>query len=155
MLFSLSASAQKISKSIGTDIPYQHYAAVSFHTENIAVSYRTGLLLPPYSDLALNVIEGLGTEEVYIDLVESSFDFGWMNSLGVYYKPGRGKSWYLGPEFRLDHLAVSNTSYEIIEVITGESIDASDRPEEYEIVAELGLTIVCLGDQDREGLCFG
>jgi hypothetical protein len=107
---------------VGTDIPYQHFIGISHSVNYVTVSLRTGLLVPPYSDLILKTLEVMGTNEAYIQLLESSYEFGWMNSLGMYYRFGNTQKWYLGPEFRVDHLIAPDTPDELIESVTGEEI---------------------------------
>ena len=116
-------NAQKISAQLGTDIPYQHYIGVNLEIEKVDFSYRTGILIPPYSNTILDIIEGLGTAEIYIRLLESSYDFGWMNSLGAYYKFGQNRSWYAGVEFRYDYLTAIDTPEDAVEAATGRNIN--------------------------------
>jgi hypothetical protein len=124
VLFSLVSKgySQNFAVSIGTDIPYQHYLGVQLETRKIDFSYRTGLLVPPYSDALLGIIQGIGADQVYVDLLETAYDFGWMNSLGAYYKFGQQQSWYAGAEFRVDYLTASSTPEDLIEAISGQSI---------------------------------
>jgi hypothetical protein len=112
--------AQKFSLSLGTDIPYQFYLGATIHTTHIDVSYRTGILVSPYSDAILNIFETMGASEIYINFLEAAYDFGWMNSIGAYYNFPE-KNWYLGCEFRLDYLTAADTNTDIIEAITGRS----------------------------------
>lgn len=100
LFVSFNAYAQGVGLSIGTDFPYSHYLGFNYELETVDFSYRTGLLVPPYSDAIIVIIDGLGTDEIYINLLEVTYDLGWMNSLGAYFKFGEDKSWYLGPEFR-------------------------------------------------------
>ena len=115
--------AQKISLSVGTDIPYQHYIGISSEFGKVEVFYRTGILVSPYSEMLPNILEGLGVKDVYTRLLESSYDFGWMNSIGTHYHFGKKKRWYLGPEFRLDYLTGANTSYALLEAVIGEPLN--------------------------------
>jgi hypothetical protein len=72
-----NVNAQKLNLSIGTDIPYQFFVGAGLETEPIDISYRTGILVPPYSDMILSIIESLGTAEVYINLLDVAYDRGW------------------------------------------------------------------------------
>ncbi len=117
-----SIDAQKFGISFGTDIPYQHYAGVNLQYEHTDYGFRTGILAKPYSGMILNLLEAFGTEDVYINMLESAFRFGWMNGLGASYKFGRNKNWYAGPELRFDFLTASDTPTELVEAATGESI---------------------------------
>jgi hypothetical protein len=114
------SKAQKFGLSIGTDIPYQYYLGATLQTTHIDISYRTGILVPPYSDAILNLLETLGASEIYIDFLEAAYDFGWMNSIGSYYKFPKN-NWYLGGEFRLDYLTAADSNKDIIAAITGRS----------------------------------
>ncbi len=78
--------AQQMRLSIGTDIPYQHYLGASFKMIDLDISLRTGVLLPPYSDAILSIMEAMGTMEIYTRILENTFNFGWMNSMGAYYR---------------------------------------------------------------------
>ena len=120
------AFAQNFSFSIGTDVPYQYYLGINSELKNIDFSYRTGILTPPYSDVILDIIERLGTDEIYINLLDASYDFGWMNSIGAYYKFGKLKSWYIGSEFRVDYLTASDTPEDLIEAVSGRSFNRSN-----------------------------
>ena len=141
-IMSLNTYAQKVSLSIGTDIPYQHYVGATLNTKHLDFSYRTGLLIPPYSNLILNTIQSLGVDDVYIRLLESAYDVGWMNTLGAYYKFGKSQKWFGGIEFRLDRLSASDTPVDLLESITGQQIALSARRE---VQVQLGLTMYALG----------
>ena len=65
--------AQELSLQIGTDIPYQHYLSANLQVGSVQFSYGTGVLVPPYSDAILALIQGLGVDEIYIDLLDASF----------------------------------------------------------------------------------
>ncbi len=135
---------QKTSLSVGTDIPYQFYLGATLETPTIDISYRTGILVPPYSNIILNTLEAFGTKDIYIKMLDDSYNFGWMNSIGMYYKLGKQRSWYFGPEFRLDYLTASDTPFDLIEAVTGYNMFmlpwTSNR-----INAELGLTMYAVG----------
>lgn len=120
---SFNALSQNASFSVGTDIPYQHYIGINLETKKIDISYRAGILIPPYSDAILDIIQKLGTKEIYINLLDSSFDFGWMNSIGTYYKFGKQKNWYAGGELRFDYLTAADTPIDLIEAVTGQSLN--------------------------------
>lgn len=138
------ANSQSFSASIGTDIPYQHYLGINMELKNIDISYRTGILVPPYSDAILGIIERLGTDEIYIKLLDVAYEFGWMNSVGVYYKFGSEQKWYAGSEFRFDYLSASDTPAELVEAISGQTIN---RPNfiNRNIELKLGLRMLALG----------
>jgi hypothetical protein len=136
--------SQSFSASIGTDVPYQHYLGVNMEFKNIDISYRTGILVPPYSDAILRILERFGTDKIYIDLLDAAYDFGWMNSVGAYYKFGSKKNWYAGPEFRIDWLSASDTPDDLIEAVSGQTIinpSFSNRA----IELKLGLRLHVLG----------
>lgn len=120
---SLNLSAQSLSLSVGTDIPYQHYFAVNSEMKRFELSYRTGILIPPYSNAILDIIGALGTDEIYIDLLDESFDFGWTNSIGTFYKFGKKKDWYGGGEIRYDYLTAADAPRNIIQTLTGQQIN--------------------------------
>jgi|GEM_PF-3048800 len=141
---SCNLQAQKLSFSIGTDIPYQYYVGTTLETKPVDFSYRTGMLTPPYSDAILSVIEALGTDEIYIDLLDGSYEFGWMNSIGGYYKFPKQNNWYLGGEFRLDHLTAADCPIALLEAVTGRSLRPVN-PIHKRIEARLGLTMYALG----------
>lgn len=122
LAFSSNIRSQNLSFSVGTDIPYQHYAGINIETNSVDISYRTGILFPPYSDAILSIIQNFGTDEVYINLLDAAFDFGWMNSIGAYYKFGKQKDWYAGSELRLDYLTAADTPKDVIEIVTGQPI---------------------------------
>ena len=121
------AEIQKTSLMIGTDLPYQFHLGTEIEHEKLKFSFRTGLLVEPYSTVTLKLIEAFGTDEVYIRLLESSYQLGSMNSVGVHYFLGEKKRWYLGPELRLDYLLAAETSSKIIELVTGKSVSAIPR----------------------------
>ncbi len=117
--------AQNLSATIGTDIPYQHYLGATFETKYVDLSYRTGLLTSPYSDAAIVALEVFDVDQIYIDLTESAYQVGWMNSIGTYAKLGNKKRWYIGPEFRLDYLTAADTPVELLELVIGQSVKPS------------------------------
>jgi hypothetical protein len=121
LAFTSNIRSQNLSFSVGTDIPYQHFAGINIETNSVDVYYRTGILIPPYSDAILSLIQSFGTDEVYISLLDAAFDFGWMNSIGAYFKFGKQKDWYIGSEFRLDYLTAADTPKDLIETVTGQS----------------------------------
>ena len=116
------AYAQEISVLLGTDVPYQFYLGATLETQDLAFSLRSGVMGGPYSDLTLSILEMLGTDDVYLSVLESSYDVGLMNSVGIYYRMGAKRMWYVGPELRYDVLMASESSSELIETITNESI---------------------------------
>ena len=136
--------SQGFSVSIGTDIPYQYYISVNKELKAIDISYRTGILTPPYSDAILSILEGFGTDEIYINLLDAAYDFGWMNSFGAYYKFGSKKKWYVGSEFRLDYLSASETPDELIEAVSGQTINRPNIANR-EIELKLGLRTLAIG----------
>ncbi len=138
------ASAQNFSAAIGTDIPYQHYAAINLELKNVDFSYRSGILIAPYSEAILGILEGFGTDEVYINLLDASFDFGWMNSLGAYYKFGSKKLWYAGVDVRFDFLTASDTPQGLIESVSGQSVNRTGLINR-EIQLQLGLRTAGVG----------
>ena len=141
---SQNTQAQNFRLSIGTDIPYQHYIGATLELDRIDIAYRTGILVPPYSDIILDIAESLGTSEIYINLLDASYDFGWMNSLGAYYKFGKQKNWYLGPEFRLDYLTGADTRADFIESIVGQPLNRRVQIGSNDEV-QLSLTTYALG----------
>ena len=126
LCFGFHIQAQKFSVSIGSDIPYNHYIGTTLETKNIDFSYQTGILVPPYSGAVLGIIEKLGADEIYTDLLDVAYDFGWMNSLGAYYKFGAQKKWYVGADFRLDYLTAADSSNELIATLTGIDLSILD-----------------------------
>ena len=152
-LLSQNTQAQNFKLSIGTDIPYQHYLGATLELNRIDIAYRTGILVPPYSDIILDIAESLGTPELYINLLDASYDFGWMNSLGAYYKFGKQKNWYLGPEFRLDLLTAADSRTDLVEAVIGQSI--SRNPLNRASVIQLGLTTYAFGLRFGRAFTFG
>ncbi len=77
-----------------------------------------------------------------------------MNSLGGYLKFGKQKSWYAGPEFRLDYLTAADTPSDILEALTGPIINLNtfffgDTD------IELGLKTYALGARLGKSFIFG
>lgn len=138
------AFTQSFSASIGTDIPYQHYLGINMELKNMDISYRTGILVPPYSDAILGILEGLGTDEVYLNLLDAAYEFGWMNSLGAYYKFGSEKKWYTGAEFRIDYLTASDSPSDLIEAVSGQTLNRTNFMTR-NIELQLGLRIFASG----------
>lgn len=144
-LFSTFISAQKMKVQIGTDIPYQFYAGVDYSVHsNVGLSLRTGLLTPPYSTVIINAIEGFGADPLLSEILQYTFNLGWMNALSSYYKFGNKKQWFIGPEFRLDHLIAAETPKTLIEVATGKSIPTGTR-QNPTIQLKMGLTLYAVG----------
>jgi len=141
-----NVKAQDISVSVGTTIPYQHYAGITLETNRLDVSYNAGILIPPYSDMILNILDDIGVDEVYINLLDASYQFGFTNSLGLNYKMGKNRRWYVGANFRIDHLTASDTPSDLIEIVTGETLNIGNRVSTGAQV-EMGLTMYAAGMQ--------
>ncbi len=75
-IISFELNSQNLSILTGTDVPYQHYIGATLQSKQVDISYRTGILVPPYSDAILGIIERLGTNETYIDLLQPAYKFG-------------------------------------------------------------------------------
>jgi len=128
--------AQTVSFSAGSDIPYQHYIGVNGEVDRFALSYRTGILLPPYSDAILALLETIGTDELLVDLLEVAYQRGWMNGLGAYVKFGTQRRCFAGLEFRYDVLSAKAVPIDLIETIMERNIIA---PGPRQINAEMQL----------------
>lgn len=152
MLMSFAVlQSQQVSFTLGTDIPYQHYVGVEWQKDNVKVPVRTGILVPPYSNMILTIIEQLGTDEIYIQMLESSYEFGWMNSIGLQFMLGEQRNWYLGAEFRIDNLTANDTRAELVEAVIGESLlNRWLNPE-----IKLGLTSYAAGIRLGREFVFG
>ena len=149
--------AQEFSLQIGTDIPYQHYLSANLQVGSVQFSYGTGVLVPPYSDAILALIQGLGVDEIYIDLLDASFQFGWMNQVGVSYVFGKQKRWHAGLECRFDLLTAADTPADLFEAATGEDFQtpnggtfssgnmsgAPNKPSDIQV--QLGLSLFAAG----------
>ena len=140
-----TVESAEYSVQIGSDLPYQNGIGLSRDRGPIRISLRTGILYGVYSDLTLNLISVLGTDEVYIDLLESSFGFGFMNSIGAYYLFCKKNVWYIGPEIRFDYLQAADTSSELVESITGSSIQNTPGPLSQEPNISLQLAMYAVG----------
>lgn len=140
--FSISTRGQDLSINMGTDFPYQFYAGVTYETDMAAISARSGLLVEPYSSIVIDVVEMLGVREVYIALLDQTYDSGWMNSIGGYYKFGDENQWYLGLEIRVDHLKASKVQESLLFDIIGLNLDLGNF---FTRQYELGLTLYGIG----------
>jgi hypothetical protein len=145
IFFCGSLNAQKFALSVGTDIPYQHYVGLNLETNRVAFSLKSGVLVPPYSDIILNIIEASGTDPIYVDLLNSAYQFGWMNSFGAYYRMGNHRSWYVGPEVRVDQITASDTPSALIETLTGQQIRRNPSSIRNQSESELGLIMYAAG----------
>ncbi|OQX28906.1 MAG: hypothetical protein B0D92_06525 [Spirochaeta sp. LUC14_002_19_P3] len=153
LLVSFALSARNyFSINAGTDIPYQYYAGMAWESEHIGLSYRTGVLTFPYSDIIMNLIGALGVDEVYVNLLDNTYKFGWMNTLSAYYKFGGEKSWYAGLDFRLDYLSAADTTAGLVETITGISIPEGRIGS---ITANLGVMLYGIGIRFGHVFPFG
>ncbi|MFC0877458.1 hypothetical protein ACE01N_12730 [Saccharicrinis sp. FJH2] len=155
ILYTNILSAQKTSFSIGTDFPYQHYAGFNYQIQNFEFSLKTGILVPPYSDIIINELDNIGIKGIYIDILNSAYDFGWMNTIGVHYNFGREKNWYAGPEFRYDKLTASDTPANLIESVTGLKFNSFIPFTFTETNAKLGMNMYGMGLRTGRKLFFG
>jgi hypothetical protein len=144
MLSSVKMYSQDFSVSLGTDIPYQHYVGLHLHSEKFEGYYRFGILTSPYSDYILRISKELGVSETYIEMIEKAYDFGYMNAIGVAYKFGKNRGWYIGPEFRLDFLTAGDTPVSLVEQVTGVSLQTPSQLQE-KVSATLGMKTIALG----------
>lgn len=140
-----SSKAQKVNLSIGTDIPYQHYIGSSFLYKNFSISYKTGILVPPYSDAILEGIHKLGVDQIYIDLIQPAYQFGWMNTFNINYHFGKKKNWYIGPEYRIDKLNAQATPKILLESVTRQTFTPKFPQKNNELNIELGLNTYGVG----------
>ena len=144
-LFSFNVKSQDFHVSVGTDVPYQFYAGGVYGINNFEFSYKTGILVAPYSDAVLSIIEALGADSVYSDLLHSAYRFGWMNTLNISYRFGKAKTWYVGSEFRFDKLTASETSTELVETVSGEDMANYRRPRQNKTDIDLGVNLAAIG----------
>ncbi len=140
-----TAKAQEANFMVGTDFPYQYYAGVSIESNRLGIAYRTGILAPPYSNAVLFSIGALGVDEIYIDILEPAFQFGWMNGINPYIKLGENQLWYAGPEVRFDYLTSSSTSGDLIESVVGTDIFFWDIYDLTQKDVELSLSMIAAG----------
>lgn len=108
-------NAQNLHFKVGTDIPYQFSIGIGVEHKSFGLAFETGVLTPPYSNAILNIIEALGTDELYINLLNSSFSFGSMNALQPHYLLGKNKNWAMGLDLRYDFLTASDAPTDVIE----------------------------------------
>lgn len=116
-LFFTKTNAQDFSLTIGTEFPYQHYLGFNYKVKDLDISLRTGILTNPYSDILIDALSIYDYPDEILDLLKETYEFGWMNSIGVYKRFGKRKQWYLGPELRLDYLVNETTPVEIFEAL--------------------------------------
>ncbi len=128
-LLCYSTKAQHFNLLIGTDIPYQFSIGIQPETKHFSFPVKTGLLIPPYSDAILAMLEEFGTAPVYINLLKSSYQLGWMNSLGIQYKFGEEKLWHTGADIRFDWLTAEDTPEGIIASVSGYQISSRNNSE--------------------------
>lgn len=117
--------AQEYSLGIGTDIPYQFSLSFNVPTHHIDLNYRTGILMPPYSNAIVSFVEALDVEKIYLDLINASFQVSWMDSLRGGYKFEKHKKWYLNLEFRLDYLTAADPPRNLVETIINQPIPSN------------------------------
>ena len=146
LLVFTTTSAQEYSISVGTEFPYQHYLGFNMHVNDLDISYRTGILNDPYSDILIDALSIYDYPDEVLDFLKETYEVGWMNSIGVYKRFGADKQWYLGPEFRLDYLKQQTTPVEVAEAFFDDP-----RLDDFEIVdentedVELGLLTLAFG----------
>ena len=87
------------------------------HSEKFEGYYRFGILTSPYSDYM--VFQMNRVWKTYIEMIENAYELGYMNTIGFAYKFGKNRSWFIGPEFRLDFLTAGETPIALIEQVTG------------------------------------
>jgi hypothetical protein len=78
-------------------------------------------------------------------MLESAYQFGWMNSISAQYKFGLEKSWYCGLDLRLDYLTAADTPVDLIEAAVGAQFNIFDFFNPLEVNAKLGLTTYASG----------
>ena len=157
LLFSTQANAENLLVSVGTDIPYQFHAGASYDLNRIRFSARSGILVEPYSSMTISLIGAFGVDEIYINLLESAYQLGSMNSISTQYLLGEKKLWYLGPEFRFDYLTAADTPVDLVESVTGESISTGSGPRagSKEVDLQMGLMMYAAGLRVGRAIPFG
>ena len=144
MTLSSHSHAKQWGLEVGTDIPYQYKVAVSHSWDRLEVHLHTGVLTKPYSQVILNLIHALGTEQIYIDLLTPSFQLGWMNGFSMRYQFGKNRSWFVGPEIKLDHLIAQDTPRDLLEIVTGQNLN-SLRINPQSTQVSMGLNLLSVG----------
>lgn len=123
LVFSYAVWGKSVQLVLGTDFPYQNYIGVNYPLTDFDIAVKTGVLTPPYSSVLIKMFGAYGAEDTHLQLIDESFRFGWMNTLGVYYKTGKNKQWYVGADIRFDFL----TTNEVPESALIEAVDTSLR----------------------------
>ena len=114
--------------TLGTDVPYQYYGGLGVELAPLTLAYRAGLLAAPYPAALTTLLEGIGLDALYADLIDASFDRGWMNTLSVQLAVGRRGCTRLGLDLRHDRVATDDTSFDVVAPVLGPGLAAALAP---------------------------
>lgn len=121
----LSAKAQ-LRVLAGTQIPVQYNVGLDYQfAKRWAVNAHIGVLTKPYDQIILNIIEGFGTDEVYIRMIENAFQFGVVTDIGLRFH--LNKKNYLGIYGQYIALSAQDTPQEVIESFFGVNLTTFPR----------------------------
>lgn len=82
-LITLNNQASEFKLKIGTQIPLQYNLGAEFNANKyIGVSGNFGVLTKPYDKAILGILKAFGTEEVYIEIIQSAFALGLVGDFG-------------------------------------------------------------------------
>ena len=155
-LFVAQAQSSSFLISAGTDIPYQFHVGAAIQIERLRVSFKSGLLYGPYSDLTMSLIEALGTPEIYVNLLDSAYDLGSMNGLALQCMIGKKRLWSIGPELRFDYLTASDTPSDLLEAVVGDiEVPALMNKRGKDLEVRLGLMTYAVGLRFGREFVFG
>lgn len=76
LLVFTTTSAQEFSISVGTEFPYQHYLGFNMHVNDLDISYRTGILNDPYSDILIDALSIYDYPDEVLDFLKETYEVG-------------------------------------------------------------------------------
>lgn len=117
LLLASMVHAQEVYLSLGTQVPLQHELRVQVHaSERVALHAGIGWLTRPYDEAILGIMGKLGTAQVYIDLLENTFQQGWIVQSGIHYQ---WNNHYVGVFGQSIRLTAEDTPAQLVSTVLG------------------------------------
>ena len=137
---------------IGSDIPLQYAVGYEYKPVRwLGIQTKAGLLLAPYDQAILGIMELLGVEQGIIKMINESFNFGSIAQLGVNF---HAKKWYYTIHAQFISLNASDVPSNLIENYYGYNLRPIDFANSMSL-SRRGVEITMKSNLLQAGVGFG
>jgi hypothetical protein len=113
LLFTSLLKAQKHHIMLGTDIPLQYAVGYEYKPVKwVGFQAKGGLLLPPYSQAILGILDLFGVESGIINMIDGAFEFGRVGQFSINFHTSK---WYTSVYAQYFDLRASDVPQNLIE----------------------------------------